>query len=279
MSCTFQRLPINGEYFISFLNSAFLAGQSIGKYFVNLSEGPVTTHTQGKRKKRITKITKSLSKHFTPCAFFILCQDQVACIAFLDGGLNPFAWRNSPVHIPPHAARGAVWPRYQMAKALLPVMCTLHILLPDPPAAPLVRGRRCETYLLPSRPLRCFHPPHFSRPSCMVLYRHVRCWLFPAESCVFCLSSQSCWGGGAQGSRTMPDTWRDGSVQKEPVSTHYGPSNPISTDTCFDYLKAKICSRKPVRYVFLDRALIWEYFLRCYLQLPLCFLDQCPLPG
>lgn len=172
------------------------------------------------------------------------------------------------MHIPPRAAR-------EMAKALLPVLCTLHFLLPDPPAALLMRGRRCETYLLTSRPLRCFHPPHFSRSSCMVLYRHVRCWLFPAEGCVFCLSFQSCWGGGAQGSRTLPDTWRDSSVQKEPVFTHYSPSNPIS----FDYLKAKNCNRKRVRYVFLDRALIWEYFLRCYLQLLLCFLDQCPLPG
>lgn len=86
---------------------------------------------------------------------------------------------------------------------------------------------------------------------------------------MFCLSFQSCLGGGAQGSRTqLPDTWRGSSVQKDPVFTHYGPSNPINTADCFDYLKAKHCSRKPARYVFLDGMLIWEYFLKgatyCY---------------
>lgn len=49
--------------------------------------------------------------------------------------MNKFAQRSFPVHIPPQAARGAVWPWYQMAKAMLPVPRTLQILLPDPLAA------------------------------------------------------------------------------------------------------------------------------------------------
>lgn len=56
MSHTFQRLPINGEYFISFLNSSFLTGQSIGKYFVNLLKSPVTTHTREEEKRTVNSL-------------------------------------------------------------------------------------------------------------------------------------------------------------------------------------------------------------------------------
>lgn len=212
------------------------------------------------------------------CIFYSL--PGISCFYHISGWrMNKFAQRRFPVHIPPQAARGAVWPWYQMAKAMLPVPRTLQILLPHPLAA-------CESkgvwhLSLASRPLTFFtHPIPPDHPAWSSISRWVSCCLFPAEGCVFCLSFQSCWEGGSQGSRTLlPDIWRGSSVQKKPVFTHYGPSNPVSTAACFDYLKAKNCSRKPVRYVFLDRGLIWEYFLRFYLLLPLYFLDQCPLPG
>lgn len=51
------------------------------------------------------------------------------------------------MHSPPQAARQSVQPQYQMAKALLPMVHTLPVLLPDPLTGLLVGGRRHEASL------------------------------------------------------------------------------------------------------------------------------------
>lgn len=118
-----------------------------------------------------------------PCAFFILCQEQVATITFQDGGLNEFAW-SFPVHIPPQAARGgsslALVPTRRLKPCCLLCTCIFYFLT----LLLLCSWEEGGVWdlSLTSRPLSCFHPPHSSRPSCMVFYKHlnkmlvISCW-------------------------------------------------------------------------------------------------------
>lgn len=81
MSRAFKRLSINGEHFISFLNSSFLIGQSIGKYLVNLLKSPDTTHTHTKEEEKKDKsLNHSVNTlHHVHFSFFARNQLLLSC--------------------------------------------------------------------------------------------------------------------------------------------------------------------------------------------------------